>query len=558
MKSVRSNKSKFRNIENRLREWEDRTLKKSLPKNPEREILSELPVKRLYTPLDNVNFEYLKSLGFPGEYPYTRGIHATMYRGELWSTAQYSGFGTPEETNRRWKFLLNEGQRGLSLACDLPTQLGYDPDDPLAEAEVGAVGASCSSLKEMEILFDGIPQDKITMRCSINAPHIIWWSMYIALAEKKGIPPHKLRGSVSSDPLGEYIARKAYIFPPRDAMRLSVDVMEYCLEHVPHLNYFTTAYIVREAGSTLIQECAFGLAMAMANLEAAVARGIDIDAIAPKMSFIFAIHMNLFEEVAKFRALRRLWAKIMKEEFGANEPSSWRLRVGPGTGAVTLPAQQPENNIVRVTLEALAGVLGGVQYLHTSAFDEAYAIPTERSVKLALRTQQILAYESGVANLVDPLGGSYYIEALTDEIENAVLGYLKEIEKMGGIVKVIESGWVQDQIDASAYQYQKEIEEGKRIIVGVNKFCTDEQMTFQIHQADPKGIKIIKERLEALRRERNEKALKYSLARVREAAQGTENLMPSILEAVKNYATMGEICGVLREVFGEFKGAIHV
>jgi methylmalonyl-CoA mutase N-terminal domain/subunit len=298
--------------------------------------------------------------------------------------------------------------------------------------------------------------------------------------------------------------------------------------------------------------------MAMANLEAAVVRGIDIDSIAPKMSFIFAIHMNLFEEVAKFRALRRLWAKIIKEKFGAKEPSSWRLRVGPGTGAVTLPAQQPENNIIRVTLEALAGTLGGVQYLHTSAFDEAYGTPTERSVKLALRTQQILAYESGVANVVDPLGGSYYIEALTDEIEDAVLRYLKEIEKMGGIVKVIESGWLQSQIDASAYQYQKEIEEGKRVIVGVNKFCTDEQMTFQIHRADPKGMEIIQERLEALRRERNEKALKYSLARVREAAQGTENLMPSILEAVKNYATMGEICGVLKEVFGEYKGAIHI
>jgi methylmalonyl-CoA mutase N-terminal domain/subunit len=382
--------------------------------------------------------------------------------------------------------------------------------------------------------------------------------MYIASAEKKGIPPHKLRGSVSSDALGEYIARKAYIFPPRDAMRLTVDVMEYCLEHMPHLNYFATAYIVREAGSTLIQECAFGLAMAMANLEAAVERGIDIDAIAPKWSFIFAIHMNLFEEVAKFRALRRLWAKIMKEKFGAKEPSSWRLRVGPGTGAVTLPAQQPENNIIRVTLEALAGALGGVQYLHTSAFDEAYATPTERSVKLALRTQQILAYESGVANVVDPLGGSYYIEALTEEIENAVLGHLKEIEKMGGIVKAIESGWVQDQIDASAYQYQKEIEEGKRIVVGVNKFCTDEQMNFQIHRGDPKGMKIIQERLQTLKRERNEKALMYSLAKVREAAQGTENLMPLILEAVKNYATMGEICGVLKEVFGEYRGAIHI
>jgi methylmalonyl-CoA mutase N-terminal domain/subunit len=537
-------------------EWEEKVLEESLKKAPEREISSDLLKKRFYTPEDLENFDYLKDLGFPGDYPYTRGIHPTMYRSRLWGMAEYSGFGMPEDTNKRWKFLLRQGQTGVSLACDLPTQLGYDPDHPLAEPEIGVVGVSCPSLKEVELLFDGIPMDKITIRGSTNHPHIVLWAMYIVAAERQGVSPEELGGNVHWDCLNEYLGRGAYIFPPDGAMRLALDFMEYGLRHIPKLSYQVNAYTIRESGATLIQEGAYALAAAIAYIQSALKRGIDVDEFVPRLSLNHAIHMNLFEEVAKFRALRRLWAKIMKDRFKAKKAATLHYRFGTGTGGSTFTAQEPENNIVRATIEALAAVLGGATYLHTASYDEALAIPTERAVTISLKTQLILAYESGVTEVVDPLGGSYYVEALTDEIEEKVTEYLKKIGDKGGIIEAIKSGWFQREIAYAAYKKQKEIEEGKRIVVGVNKFVSQEKSHFHIHKTDPKVIEEMKRRVRKLREERDGKKVEQTLIELRKAAEGKDNLMPFVINAVKSYATIGEICEIFRKVFGEYKGPV--
>jgi len=548
---------KITEIESKQKEWEGSTLQESLKKYPESETPSDLPKQRLYTPKDVVDFDYLRDLGFPGEYPYTRGNHPTMYRSRIWGIAQYSGFGTPEDTNKLFKYLLSQGQIGVSMACDLPTQLGYDSDNPIAKADVGGVGVACPSLKEVETVFDGIPMDQIRILGSTSHPHMILWSMFMAAAEKKGISSDKLSGTVCSDYMTEYIARGNYILPPKASERVSLDFMEYGLKHIPKLSYMVVdAYSIHEAGCTVVQEGAFAFATAIAFIEAALERGIDIDDFAPRLSFNSAIHMNFFEEVAKYRALRRLWARLLRERFGAKNPVSLWFRVGPGTGGSTLTTQQAENNIARITLEALAAILGGVQYLHTSSFDEGHGIPTEGAATLALRTQQILACESGVTDVVDPLGGSYYIEELTDRIEKEIVDYIKQIEARGGIIKATESGWVQKEIARSSYIRQKEIAEGKRIIVGVNKFTSDESQTFKVHRRDPKAAEAMAKRLEKLRRERDNSAVQRSLAEVGKAAKGNDNLTPFVLDAVRNYATMGEICGVLRNVFGEYREPI--
>ncbi len=548
---------KLDEIEKKRKEWEDTTLKASIEKYPESETPSDLPKQRLYTPKDLADSDYLRDLGFPGEYPYTRGIHPTMYRSRIWGIAQYSGFGTPEDTNKLFKFLLSQGQNGVSMACDLPTQLGYDSDNPMAKVDVGNVGVSCPSLKEAEVIFDGIPMDQIIILGSTSHPHMILWSMYMAAAEKKGIPSDKLSGTVVSDYMTEYIARGNYIVPPRAAERMSLDFMEYSLKHIPKLSYMVVdAYSIREAGCTVVQEGAFAFAIAIAFIKAALERGMDIDDFAPRLSFNSAVHMNFFEEIAKYRALRRLWARMMKERFGARKPASLWFRVGPGTGGSTLTTQQAENNIARVTLEALAAILGGVQYLHTSSFDEGHGIPTEEAAALAIRTQQILAHESGVSDVVDPLGGSYYVEMLTDRIEREVIDYIGQIEAEGGIIEATESGWVQKEIARSAYKRQKEIAEGKRIVVGVNKFASDEKPTFEIHRRDPKAAEEMKKRLEKLRRERDNGEVQRCLAEIDKAARGKDNLTPFVLDAVRSYATIGEICGVLRNVFGEYQAPV--
>jgi methylmalonyl-CoA mutase N-terminal domain/subunit len=547
---------KLSQLEATQKEWEETTLRQALQKTPEREILGELRKQRLYTPLDVAHLDYLRDLGFPGEYPYTRGIHPTMYRSRLWDMAQYSGFGTPEDTNRRFKVLLEQGQTGVSLACDLPTQLGYDPDDSLAEGEVGVVGVSCPSLKEAETIFDGIPLDRISIRGSICHPHIVLWAMYMAVARRQGASIDKMSGNVHSDVLQEYLGRGAYIFPPRGAMRLALDFMEYGLKHIPKLSYLINAYTVRESGATLVQEVAYAMATALAFIEGAMERGLSVDDVAPRLAFNCAVHTNLFEEVAKFRALRRLWARTLKERLGAENPASLRLSIGPGTGGSTFTAQEPENNIIRATVETLAAVLGGVTYLHVAAFDEAHAIPTERSATLALRTQQIVAHESGVADVVDPLGGAYYVEALTDQIEKAVSHYLRQIESRGGIVRAIESGWMQAEIAASAYRKQRESEEGKRVIIGVNRFVSAKKTTFEIQQPNPRVAEEMGERVRRLREQRDNRRVQRSLEELQKAAQDKENLVPFVLEAVENYATLGEICSVLRKVLGEYRGGI--
>ena len=534
--------------------WEKTTLKESLQRSPEREIFSELPKKRIYTPEDVSHSDYIRDLGFPGEYPYIRGVHPTMYRSRLWGMAEYSGFGMPEDTNKRWKVLLEQGQTGVSLACDLPTQLGYDPDYPLAESEIGVVGVSCPSLKEAELLFDGIPLDKITIRGSISHSHMVLWAMFISIAEKQGVPPEKVGGSVHWDCLGEYLGRGAYIFPPEGAMRLYLDFLEFGLKHMPKVSYHVNAYTVRESGATLVQEAAYALAAGSAYIQAAIDRGMHLDGIASRLSFNLAIHMNLFEEAAKFRAMRRLWARIMKERFGATKESSLQFRFGPGTGGSTFTAQEPENNIVRGTIESLEAIMGGATYLHTASYDEALAIPTEKAVTIALKTQLIIGHESGITEVVDPLGGSYYVEGLTDEIETKVTDYMHEIEQKGGIFEVVKSGWFQSRVAQAAYQKQKQIAEGKRVVVGVNRFVSDEKSHYEIHRADPRVTEEMKRRIKLLREERDDGRVQKALSELQVAAEGKENLVPFVIQAIKAYATIGDICGVLRKVFGEYVG----
>ncbi len=549
---------KLNEIEETKKLWEDKISQKegTRVRSSKSTTALQLSPKAVYTPTDLEGLDYLQDCGFPGEYPYLRGIHPKMYRDRIWSTAQYAGFGTPQETNRRFRFLLEQGQTGLSVACDLPTQLGYDPDYPLAEAEVGVIGVSVPSLKEMELMFKDIPLDKIGVRGSINAPHIVYWSMFMAAAEKQGVSVDKLSGTIVSDCLQEYLARGNYIFPPRHAMRLSLDTIEYCLKNVPKMNFLISVNSIREAGGTLIQEAAYSMAIAIAFIEAALARGIDVDQFASRISFNYSVQMNFFEEIAKFRALRRLWARIVKERFGAKEPSSCLFRVGPGTSGAKLTTQEPENNIIRVTLEGLSAILGGVQYLHTSSFDEGHAIPTEKAVKIALRTQQIIAYETGVPEVIDPLGGSYYVEALTNQVENEILDYLQKIDAKGGIISAIESGWAQGEIAESAYRFQKELDEGQRIVVGVNKFVSGEKTNIQIHQVNHNVVNDMKERVALLRETRDSDAVKQNLSNLRQVSLSNENLMPYVIKAVKEYATMGEICDVLRESFGIYREKI--
>jgi len=539
-------------------EWEQDTVRKVLNKFPERrekfETSSGIEIKRLYTPLDLEEFDYNEKLGFPGEYPFTRGIQPTMYRGRFWTMRQYAGFATAEESNKRYKYLLEQGQTGLSIAFDLSTQIGYDSDHPLAEGEVGKVGVAIDSLQDMEILFDGIPLDKVSTSMTINAPAAVLLAMYIAVAEKQGVTPDKLDGTIQNDILKEYVARGTYIFPIKPSMRLITNIFEYCSKNVPKWNTISiSGYHIREAGATAVQEIAFTFANAIAYVEAALKAGLDIDDFAPRLSFFFNAHNNLFEEVAKFRAARRLWAKIMKERFGAKNPRSMMLRFHTQTAGSTLTAQQPDNNIIRVTIQALAAVLGGTQSLHTNSRDEALALPTEESARIALRTQQIIAYESGVADVVDPLAGSYYVESLTDEIKKSAMEYIEKIDKMGGATVAIENGYMQREIQNSAYNYQKEVESKNKIVVGVNMFQIEEEPPKNLLKVDPKVEELQRQKLKKLREERDNQKVQKTLTELEKACEGTENLMPYILEAVKAYATLGEICGVMREVFGEYK-----
>lgn len=547
-----------KNIRDEYERWEKTTLQKVISKAPERQpsfqTTSHIELKRLYTPLDISDLDYCNDLGFPGEFPFTRGVQPTMYRGRLWTMRQYAGFATAEETNKRYKFLLDHGQTGLSVAFDLPTQIGYDSDHPLAEGEVGKVGVAIDTLKDMETLFDGIPLDKVSTSMTINSTAAILLAMYIAVAEKQGVKSEVLQGTIQNDILKEYVARGTYIFPPLESMRIVTDIFAFCKDHVPRWNTISiSGYHMREAGCTAVQEVAFTLADGIAYVEAAIRAGLDVDAFASRLAFFFCCHNNFIEEIAKFRAARRLWAKIMKERFKAKRDESCMLRFHTQTAGCTLTAQQPDNNVVRVAFQALAAVLGGTQSLHTNSRDEAYALPTEDSVRLALRTQQIIAYESGVAEMIDPLGGSYAVEALTNEIERMAMEYIEKIDAMGGAIKAIEAGYIQGEIAESAYQYQKEIETKKRIIVGLNQFQIEEEPLRDILRIRPEVERYQKEKLERVKRERDQDKVKEALAKLKKAAQGTENVVPPILEAVKAYSTLGEISDTLREVFGEYK-----
>jgi len=543
-------------------EWEETVLHPFVAKGGERaerfETLSHIPVETVYLPPDSVGpqfvHDYLTRIGFPGQYPFTRGVYPNMYRGRLWTMRQYAGYATAQETNTRYKFLLAQGQTGLSVAFDLPTQLGYDADDPLTEGEVGKVGVSISSLEDMEQLFDGIPLDKVSTSMTINAPAAILLAMYLVVGKKQGVQPNQLRGTIQNDVLKEYIARGTYIFPPGPSMRLVTDIFAFCKEHMPHWNTISiSGYHVREAGATAVQEVAFTFADAIAYVEAALQAGLHIDDFAPQLTFFFAAQNNLLEEVAKFRAARRLWARLVRERFGARNPKSMMLRFHTQTAGAALAAQQPMNNVVRVTLQALAAVLGGTQSLHTNSLDEALALPSEESVQLALRTQQIIAYESGVADSVDPLAGSYYVEALTDEIERRVLEYLERIEAMGGALAAIENGFMQAEIHDSAYRYQKAVESQQQIVVGVNRFQTGEERRLRLLRVD-EAVRLAQiERLKRLRAGRDQAAVERALTALAGAARGKDNLMPLIVEAVEAYATLGEMCRVLRQVFGEYR-----
>ena len=556
-------KKSIENLEEKMQQWENEKLKKFLEKAPERKETfytgSNIEVKRLYTELDVEELDYLRDLGFPGEYPYTRGVHPTMYRGKYWTMRQYAGFGTAEESNERYKYLLSQGQTGLSVAFDLPTQIGYDSDHPLAQGEVGKVGVAIDSLKDMEILFDGIPVDKVSTSMTINAPAAILLAMYIAVAEKQGVTPDKLSGTIQNDILKEYVARGTYIFPPAPSMRLITDIFEYCSKNMPKWNTISiSGYHIREAGATAVQELAFTLANGIAYVEAAIKAGLDVDEFAPRLSFFFNAHNDLFEEVAKFRAARRLWARIMKEKFGAKNPKSLMLRFHTQTAGSTLTAQQPDNNIIRVTIQALAAVLGGTQSLHTNSRDEALALPTEDSVRIALRTQQIIAHESGVTETVDPLAGSYYVEYLTNTIEQKAYEYIDKIEKLGGAAKAIEKGYIQQEIQESAYKYQKDVEAKNRIVVGVNMYQIKEEPPKGLLRVNPEVEKRQISKLSELKSSRDNDKVKQTLEELKHKASTEENLVPYILQCVKAYCTLGEICQVLREVFGEYKPQISL
>ncbi|WCN36870.1 acyl-CoA mutase large subunit family protein [Aneurinibacillus uraniidurans] len=539
-----------------LQSWQEK-VEARLAKVPERKETftnsSGMEVERVYLP-DELTEEYMEKSGLPGEYPYTRGVQPTMYRGRFWTMRQYAGFGSAEETNKRFKYLLEQGQTGLSCAFDLPTQIGYDSDDAMSTGEVGKVGVAIDSLEDMELLLNGIPLDKVSTSMTINAPASVLLAMYIAVGEKQGVPSEKLSGTIQNDILKEYIARGTYIFPPKPSMRLITDIFEYCANNVPKWNTISiSGYHIREAGSTAVQEVAFTLADAVAYVEAAIKAGLDVDDFAPQLSFFFNGHNNFFEEIAKFRAARRIWSRLMKEKYGAKNPKSWQFRVHTQTGGSTLTAQQPDNNIVRVTVQALAAVLGGTQSLHTNSRDEALALPTEESARIALRTQQIIAYETGVTDTVDPLAGSYFVESLTDQIEQQVLDYMKKIEDIGGAVAAVEQGYMQREIHEKAYEFQKQVESGEEVVVGVNKFRIEGEKQPELLRVDPSLGKVQRAKLEELRARRDNDKVQTALEALRAGAQGTDNLMPLILDAVRVYATIGEICGVLREEFGEYR-----
>lgn len=534
-----------------LNEYEAKVAK-ATAKFPERK---NFEAQRLYTPLNIEDFDYGEKLGFPGQYPFTRGVQPTMYRGRLWTMRAYAGFATAEETNARYKYLLEAGQTGLSVAMDLPTQIGLDSDHELSHGEVGKVGVAIDSLADMEALFDGIPLDKVSTSMTINGPAAVLLAMYVAVAEKQGVKPEALKGTIQNDILKEYIARGTYIFPPRPSMRLITDTFEYCSKNIPKWNTISVgAYHIREAGASEVQEIAFAFANAMAYVDAAIKAGQKVDDFAPGISWIFTAGLDFFGEVAKFRAARRLWARIMKERYGASVPKAQMLRVHVHTAGSVLTAQQPLNNVVRITWQALSAVLGGIQSMACCAYDEAIALPTEESATLALRTQQLLAYESGVTDTIDPLAGSYYIETLTDKIEKEAYDYIDKIDRMGGAVAAIEQGYMQQEMAAHAYEYQHEVELGKRTVIGVNKFNDSKKLAEQdVLTADLSVGERQIARLEKMKAARDNEAVKAALEKLREAAKGTENLMPYLIDAVKTYATLGEICGVLREEFGEYK-----
>jgi len=550
-------KQKLESIKKKENEWQKNKYKKITKNHPERkesfENLSGIGIKNIYNPWDNKDLEFFKDIGFPGEYPFLRGIHATMHRGRLWTMRQFAGFGSAEETNKRYKYLLKHGETGLSVAFDYPTLYGYDSDHPLARGEFGKCGVAISSLKDMEILFDGIHADEITTSMTINGPAAIIWAMYIANAENRGINRNLIGGTIQNDILKEYIAQKSFIFPPEPSMKLIVDTFEYGFKEVPRWNTISiSGYHIREAGSTATQELAFTLGDGIEYVKAAKERGLEIDKFAPRLSFFFNAHNDFFEEIAKYRAARRIWAKEMKK-LGAKKDRSLLMRFHTQTAGCALTAQQPEINIVRVTLQALSAILGGTQSLHTNSMDEALALPSEKAVRIALRTQQIIAEESGITNTIDPLGGSYYIEWLTDKMEEETYHYLDKVEKLGGVIPAIEKGFFQREIAESAYKYQKEIDTNKRKIVGVNDYITDDEISIPILKMDEKGEHRQINRLKKLRKERNNQKVEKNLHRLKKAAKGSENLMPYILDCIRSYATLGETCGLLREIYGEYE-----
>jgi len=540
-----------------LKRWSE-GVEKKLSKRPERKAefvnTSGIPVERLYTPLDGADSSYLSEVGFPGEYPFTRGVQPTMFRGRYWTMRQYAGFATAEESNRRYRFLLDQGQTGLSVAFDLPTQIGYDSDNEMAIGEVGKVGVAIDSLEDMETLFNKIPLDKVSTSMTINAPAAVLLAMYIAVAEKQGVSADKLRGTIQNDILKEYSSRGTYIYPPKPSMRIITDIFSYCAENIPLWNSISiSGYHIREAGSTAVQEVAFTLANGIAYVQAALEAGLNVDIFGPRLSFFFNAHSDFLEEIAKYRAARRLWAGIMKERFKARNPKSMMIRFHTQTAGCTLTAPQPKNNIVRVAFQAMAAVLGGTQSLHTNSMDEALCLPSEEAVQIALRTQQLIAYETGVTDTVDPLAGSYYLENLTNEIYERATAYIKKIDELGGAAEAIEKGFIQREIQDSAYKYQREIEQEERIVVGVNRFQVEEEKPTNLLRVDPTVRTSQIERLKKLRSERDDAVVGKCLSDLKQRAEGDHNLIPLMLEAVKAYATLGEICDVLREIFGEYQ-----
>jgi methylmalonyl-CoA mutase N-terminal domain/subunit len=545
-------------LPNEQKRWRETTYAKAKERGGERKDTdfrtSSAEVQPLYTPEDVADVDYNRDIGYPGEYPYTRGVQPTGYRGRLWSIRQYAGYGTPDETNQRFKFLLREGQPGLSVAFDLPTQLGYDSDDPLSVGEVGKVGVAIDTLADMEAMFDGIPLDQVSTSMTINAPASLLVAMYAVVGQKQGVPQDRVSGTAQNDVLKEYVARGTYIYPPKPSLRLAADLMSYCARELPRFNSISiSGYHMREAGCTAAQEMAFTFGNAIAYIEASLERGVGVDDIGPRISWIFNTQNNFLEEVAKYRALRRMWAKIMRERFNAQDPRSWMFRTHVQTGGATLTAQQPENNIVRAALQALATTLGGVQSLALSCYDEALALPTEEAQRIAVRTQQVIAYESGIANTADPLGGSYYIEWLTNELERKAWEYLDRVEDVGGAIAAIESGYYQREIQEASYAYQQAIDEGRKVIVGVNKFAKEDEEPQMIFRVNPEAERAQIERLHRVRKERDQSQVDAALSRLDEVSRDGENLMHPIVEAVKAYASVGEICGVMRGVFGDYQ-----